>query len=161
MPSFREIEYQKERLCEHGCLIRSDSHSRCLFDLVSLGFFHHFKGSVTGLFIGEKASIRYGYIEYIELETLRILFSVMAGSRKVTAATEILLGNNRKTLYVQRDLPINRRNRLLLGMLRGRRPAFVFSNKRAVSLRFRAQSKPRDFVSGVVTSSVDEQSSLI
>ncbi|KAJ6690250.1 hypothetical protein OIU85_006519 [Salix viminalis] len=46
-------------------------------------------------------------------------------------------------------------------MLLGHRPAFGVSNKRTVSLRFRAQSKPRDFVSGVVTSSVDEQSSLI
>ncbi|KAL9365319.1 hypothetical protein Peur_043192 [Populus x canadensis] len=67
------------------------------------------------------------------------------------------LGNNRKTLYVQRDLPINRWNQLLLGMLRGRRPAFGVSNKRSVSLRCRAQSKPRALVSG----SVDEQSSLI
>lgn len=73
----------------------------------------------------------------------------------------LLQGNNRKTLYVQRDLPINLRNQLLLGMLRGHRPAFGVSNKRNVLLRFRAQSKPRDFVSGVVTSSVDEQSSLI
>ncbi|KAB5544294.1 hypothetical protein DKX38_012406 [Salix brachista] len=90
-----------------------------------------------------------------------IMFSVMAGAREITGATKILFGNNRKTLYVQRDLPINRRNQLLLGMLRGHRPAFGVSNKRTVSLRFRAQSKPRDFVSGVVTSSVDEQSSLI
>ncbi|KAJ6768055.1 hypothetical protein OIU74_021842 [Salix koriyanagi] len=88
-------------------------------------------------------------------------FSVMAGAREITGATKILFGNNRKTLYVQRDLPINRRNQLLLGMLRGHRPAFGVSNKRTVSLRFRAQSKPRDFVSGAVTSSVDEQSSLI
>ncbi|KAG5221074.1 phosphoribosylformylglycinamidine synthase [Salix suchowensis] len=85
----------------------------------------------------------------------------MAGAREITEATKILFGNNRKTLYVQRDLPINRRNQLLLGMLRGHRPAFGVSNKRTVSLRFRAQSKPRDFVSGAVTSSVDEQSSLI
>lgn len=73
----------------------------------------------------------------------------------------LLQGNNRKTLYVQRDLPINRRNQLLLGMLRGHRPAFGVSNKRSVSLRCRAQSKPRALVSGAVTSSVDEQSSLI
>lgn len=85
----------------------------------------------------------------------------MAGAREITGATKILFGNNRKTLYVQRDLPINRRNQLLLGMLHGHRPAFGVSNKRTVSLRFRAQSKPRDFVSGAVTSSVDEQSSLI
>ena len=73
----------------------------------------------------------------------------------------LLQGNNRKTLYVQRDLPINRRNQLLLGMLRGHRPAFGVSDKRSVSLRCRAQSKPRALVSGGVTSSVDEQSSLI
>ncbi|KAG5239873.1 phosphoribosylformylglycinamidine synthase [Salix suchowensis] len=87
-------------------------------------------------------------------------FSVMAGAREITEATKILFGNNRKTLYVQRDLPTNRRNQLLLGMLRGHRPAFGVSNKRTVSLRFRAQSKPRDFAEAV-TSSVDEQSSLI
>ncbi|KAL9402464.1 hypothetical protein Peur_006313 [Populus x canadensis] len=85
----------------------------------------------------------------------------MAGTREITAATEFLLGNNRKTLYVQRDLPINRRNQLLFGMLRGHRAAFGVSNKRSVSLRCRAQSKPRALVSGGVTSSVDEQSCLI
>ncbi|KAG6763699.1 hypothetical protein POTOM_031135 [Populus tomentosa] len=84
--------------------------------------------------------------------------SVMAGAREITAATEFLLGNNRKTLYAQRDLPINRRNQLLLGMLRGHRPAFGVSNKRSVSLRCRAQSKPKTLVSRGVTSSVDEQS---
>nr|TKS17633.1 hypothetical protein D5086_0000010040 [Populus alba] len=36
--------------------------------------------------------------------------SVMAGAREITATTEFLLGNSRKTLYAQRDLPINRRN---------------------------------------------------
>ncbi|KAJ6909651.1 hypothetical protein NC652_020585 [Populus alba x Populus x berolinensis] len=75
--------------------------------------------------------------------------SVMAGAREITATTEFLLGNNRKTLHVQRDLPINRRNQLPLGMLRGHRPAFGVSNKRSVSLRCRAQSKPRALVSGV------------
>ncbi|KAJ6987139.1 hypothetical protein NC653_020385 [Populus alba x Populus x berolinensis] len=34
----------------------------------------------------------------------------MAGAREITATTEFLLGNSRKTLYAQRDLPINRRN---------------------------------------------------
>nr|TKS17634.1 hypothetical protein D5086_0000010050 [Populus alba] len=46
-------------------------------------------------------------------------------------------------------------------MLRGHRLAFGVSNKRSVSLRCREQSKPRALFSGGVTSSVDEQSSLI
>lgn len=85
----------------------------------------------------------------------------MAGAREITAATEFLRGTHRQSLFVHGDLPINRRNQLLWGTLRNRKIAFGVSNKRGVSLRCRAQSKPGAFVSGAGTSSVDEQSSFI
>ncbi|OAY38594.1 probable phosphoribosylformylglycinamidine synthase, chloroplastic/mitochondrial [Manihot esculenta] len=85
----------------------------------------------------------------------------MAGAREITTATQFLQGTSKQTLFLQRDLPINRRNQLLWGTLRNRKSPLGLSNKRCVSLRCCAQSKPRAIVSGGVTSSVDEQSSLI
>ncbi|KAF2318847.1 hypothetical protein GH714_011157 [Hevea brasiliensis] len=86
---------------------------------------------------------------------------VMAGAREITTASQFLQGTSRQTLFLLRDLPINRRNQLLCGTLRNRKPPLGLSNGRCVSLRCCAQSKPIAVVSSGVTSSVDEQSSLI
>ncbi|KAJ9160153.1 hypothetical protein P3X46_025583 [Hevea brasiliensis] len=85
----------------------------------------------------------------------------MAGAREITTASQFLQGTSRQTLFLLRDLPINRRKQLLCGTLRNRKPPLGVSNGRCVSLRCCAQSKPTAVVSSGVTSSVDEQSSLI
>ncbi|KDP44919.1 hypothetical protein JCGZ_01419 [Jatropha curcas] len=84
----------------------------------------------------------------------------MVGAQEITAATQLLQDVSRQTLFMQKDLPINRRNQLLWGTLHSHKTPLGAFNNRGVSLRCRAQSKPRAVVSGL-TSSVDEQSSLI
>ncbi|EEF29198.1 Phosphoribosylformylglycinamidine synthase, putative [Ricinus communis] len=85
----------------------------------------------------------------------------MAGVREInSAATQFLQGSSRQTLFLQRDLCINRRNQLLWGTLRNWKSPLSVGKRKGVSLRCCAQSKPRAVVSGAV-SSIDEQSSLI
>ncbi|CAN0909555.1 Probable phosphoribosylformylglycinamidine synthase, chloroplastic/mitochondrial [Linum grandiflorum] len=64
-------------------------------------------------------------------------------------ATQFFRGTQGQTLFLNRDLPLNRRNQLILGTLR--------AGRRAVSLRCSSNSKKtRALVSGGVGSSVDE-----
>ncbi|KAM2960900.1 hypothetical protein FF1_030543 [Malus domestica] len=84
----------------------------------------------------------------------------MAGVRE-TAAAEFLQGTNRQSLFLQRK-SVKGRSQVLWGSLHGRSSAPSFGNRRGVSLRCRAQEKPRAVVSGGVSSLVDdEQSSLV
>ncbi|XP_075669158.1 putative phosphoribosylformylglycinamidine synthase, chloroplastic/mitochondrial [Castanea sativa] len=83
----------------------------------------------------------------------------MAGAREITAA-EFLQGTSRQNLFLHRNFQRNR-SRLLWGTLNRQNPKLGISNRRGVSLRCCAQAKPRAVVSGGVSSTVDEQSSLV
>ncbi|XP_023928449.2 probable phosphoribosylformylglycinamidine synthase, chloroplastic/mitochondrial [Quercus suber] len=83
----------------------------------------------------------------------------MAGAREITAA-EFLQGTSRQNLFLHRNFQRNR-SRLLWGTLNRQNPKLGISNRRGVSLRCCAQAKPRAIVSGGVSSTVDEQSSLV
>ncbi|KAL4621065.1 hypothetical protein ACB092_06G201000 [Castanea dentata] len=83
----------------------------------------------------------------------------MAGAREITAA-EFLQGTSRQNLFLHRNFQRNR-SRLLWGTLNRQNPQLGISNRRGVSLRCCAQAKPRAVVSGGVSSTVDEQSSLV
>ncbi|XP_002524208.2 probable phosphoribosylformylglycinamidine synthase, chloroplastic/mitochondrial [Ricinus communis] len=78
-----------------------------------------------------------------------------------SASTQFLQNSSRQTLLLQRYLCIDKRNQLLWGTLRNWKSPLHFADRKGVSLRCCAQSKPRAVISGGVTSSVDEQSSLI
>ena len=69
-------------------------------------------------------------------------------------------GTSRQNLFLHRNFQRNR-NRLLWGTLNRQNPKLGISNRRGVSLRCCAQAKPRAIVSGGVSSTVDEQSSLV
>ncbi|KAM3697990.1 hypothetical protein ACB098_06G155100 [Castanea mollissima] len=83
----------------------------------------------------------------------------MAGAREITAA-EFLQGTSRQNLFLHRNFQRNR-SRLLWGTLNRQNPQLGISNRRGVSLRCCAQAKPRAVLSGGVSSTVDEQSSLV
>ncbi|KAJ8752513.1 hypothetical protein K2173_004801 [Erythroxylum novogranatense] len=69
-----------------------------------------------------------------------------------------LNGTHRQTLLMQRCLPINRRNQLLWRKLRTT-PSGGIANQKGVSIRCYAKARP--VIAGGVSSSVDEQSSLV
>ncbi|CAL9020044.1 unnamed protein product [Prunus brigantina] len=84
----------------------------------------------------------------------------MAGVREITAAAEFLQGTNRQSLFLHRN-SFRGRSHVLWGTVQSRSSELGFANRRGVSLRCRAQEKPRAVVSGGVSSLVDEQSSLV
>ncbi|CAB4319636.1 unnamed protein product [Prunus armeniaca] len=84
----------------------------------------------------------------------------MAGVREITAAAEFLQGTNRQSLFLHRN-SFRGRSHVLWGTVQGRSSELGFANRRGVSLRCRAQEKPRAVVSGGVSSLVDEQSRLV
>ncbi|XP_050236301.1 probable phosphoribosylformylglycinamidine synthase, chloroplastic/mitochondrial [Mercurialis annua] len=73
------------------------------------------------------------------------------------AATQCLQGSYGQTLFLQKDLVVNRRNQLLLGALRNSTSPLCVTGRKGVLLRCSAQSKP----GAVATSSLNEQSNLI
>ncbi|GLT43829.1 hypothetical protein SLA2020_177590 [Shorea laevis] len=84
----------------------------------------------------------------------------MAGIREITAA-EFLQGTRRQTLFLQRNSR-TLRSRLLLGKLCNPSLGLRFSNRKSISLRCSAESKPRVAVSGNVSGSLAyEPTSLI
>uniref|UniRef100_A0A2P2KHD9 phosphoribosylformylglycinamidine synthase n=2 Tax=Rhizophora mucronata TaxID=61149 RepID=A0A2P2KHD9_RHIMU len=85
----------------------------------------------------------------------------MAAARQLDTTAEFLRGNYRKTLFLQRDLPLNWRNQLLWSNLCNLKTSLGLSNQRHVSLKCQAESKSRAIVAKGVSSSVDEKSSLI
>ncbi|BBG95934.1 purine biosynthesis 4, partial [Prunus dulcis] len=82
----------------------------------------------------------------------------MAGVREITAA-EFLQGTNRQSLFLHRN-SVKQRSHVLWGKLQGRSSALGFGKKN-VLLSCRGRQKPRAVISGGVSVSKDEQSSLI
>ncbi|ONI35548.1 hypothetical protein PRUPE_1G542100 [Prunus persica] len=82
----------------------------------------------------------------------------MAGVREITAA-EFLQGTNRQSLFLHRN-SVKQRSHVLWGKLQGRSSALGFDKKK-VLLSCRGRQKPRAVISGGVSVSKDEQSSLI
>lgn len=76
------------------------------------------------------------------------------------AAAEFLQGTSRQNLFLHRNFQ-SRRSRLLWGTLRRQVSRLGIPNTGSVSLRCHVQAKPRDIVSGVVSTTVDEQSNLV
>ena len=72
----------------------------------------------------------------------------------------VFQGTSRQNLFLHSNFQRNR-NRLLWGTLNRQNPKLGISNRRGVSLRCCAQAKPTAIVSGGVSSTVDEQSSLV
>ncbi|KDO69154.1 hypothetical protein CISIN_1g000572mg [Citrus sinensis] len=85
----------------------------------------------------------------------------MSGLKEITAITEadFLQGTHRNTLFLNGNSAIKRKN-LLWGALSNQNSKFGISNRKSVSLKCCAQSKPRAVVSGDKTASVDEQPNL-
>ncbi|PQP95816.1 hypothetical protein Pyn_11703 [Prunus yedoensis var. nudiflora] len=82
----------------------------------------------------------------------------MAGVRDITAA-EFLQGTNRQSLFLHRN-SVKQRSHVLWGKLQGRSSALGFG-KKSVLLSCRGRQKPIAVISGGVSVSKDEQSSLI
>ncbi|XP_030543819.1 probable phosphoribosylformylglycinamidine synthase, chloroplastic/mitochondrial [Rhodamnia argentea] len=82
----------------------------------------------------------------------------MACAGEITAA-EFLKGTSRQTLFLQRNAQ-RRRTHLLWGTLQRQNLAGWANNGRRISLRCRAQAKPKAVVSEGVGSAVEEESAL-
>ncbi|KAG6670142.1 probable phosphoribosylformylglycinamidine synthase, chloroplastic/mitochondrial [Carya illinoinensis] len=83
----------------------------------------------------------------------------MASAREITAA-EFLRDTSRLNVFLHRNFR-SQKSHLLWGTLRRQGRRLAISNRGSVSLRCRAQAKPEAIVSGVVSSNIDEQSSLV
>ncbi|XP_041017332.1 probable phosphoribosylformylglycinamidine synthase, chloroplastic/mitochondrial [Juglans microcarpa x Juglans regia] len=83
----------------------------------------------------------------------------MASAREITAA-EFLRGTSRLNVFLHRNFR-SQKSHLLWGTLHRQGRRLGISNRGSVSLRCRAQAKPEAIVSGVVSSNIDEQSSLV
>ncbi|KAF5467341.1 hypothetical protein F2P56_017171 [Juglans regia] len=83
----------------------------------------------------------------------------MASAREITAA-EFLRGTSRLNVFLHRNFR-SQKSHLLWGTLHRQGRRLGISNSGIVSLRCRAQAKPEAIVSGVVSSNIDEQSSLV
>ncbi|KAL3721462.1 hypothetical protein ACJRO7_033890 [Eucalyptus globulus] len=83
----------------------------------------------------------------------------MACAREITAA-EFLKGTSRQTLFLQRNVQ-RRRTHLLWGTRQRQNLVGSAKDGRRISLRCRAQAKPKAVVSEGVSSALEEESALI